>query len=263
MFFSCLLFAGKSEFYLNIPNPPEHSGLKGIDCLYVINLARRSQKWALTKFRLEEWGLHPHRVEAVDGWAISDAKKKELTGDFAPKMNGGKLGCFLSHLSIYRDAMKRNFHAIWVFEDDILVCCNPHQISRVIEELSILDPDWDVLYTDFDTRNKAGDPLTPQKRHLDLRNPYIKLKPAESYFSRRRITEELSTTGFRWGMYSMVISKKGVQKLVRTFDALPLWAPIDHLIHYIPDIYEYSLVRPVVTVDRKSTISDTLRKANF
>ena len=76
---------------------------------------------------------------------------------FSKEMKLGTIGIILSHLSVLQDALKSNYETIWVMEDDIEVIKDPHLLSTLIEELDELVPNWDILFTDQETKNNHGD----------------------------------------------------------------------------------------------------------
>ena len=236
-----------------------NSGLKGIDCIYVINLKKRPEKWEASLTHLNQFGLTPNRVDAVDGWKIPESQLQRLIGPYNEWMNPGKVGCFLSHLSVLKDAINRDFEMIWVMEDDIEVVKHPKEMIRLIAQLNKIDPLWDILYTDLDTRCPDGNDFRPTLREIDWRNPYVRLNRKRNHFPRSQVSKEIQKAGFRWGMYSMIVSKRGVQKIYNELIRRPLWTPYDHIVHYVRGIREYSSIQRVVTVKADQSISDTKR----
>ena len=118
----------------------EKSGLDLIDCLYVINLDRRPEKWQKMAALFSEKGLHPNRVSAVDGWMIPKSVQKEVAGPYPVNLSPGHFGCLLSHLSVLKDAHTRGFNYIWVFEDDVEFKVDAGIIPGILHELNTLDP---------------------------------------------------------------------------------------------------------------------------
>src|SRR5438309_6475026 len=77
---------------------------------------------------------------------------------FGRGMERGTIGIVLSHLSVLQDAYNSGYETVWVMEDDIEVVRNPRLISGLIEQLDmkIGKGNWDILFTDQDTRDKNG-----------------------------------------------------------------------------------------------------------
>ena len=74
-------------------------------------------------------------------------------------MSRGAVGIVLSHLSILQDAYDAGYQTIWVMEDDIRLIRNPHELSDLIPHLDLLvgKENWDILFTDQDTKNQQGE----------------------------------------------------------------------------------------------------------
>jgi len=220
------------------------SGMEGIDCIYVINLDVRPQKWKRMQEIGRKHGLNFNRFSAVNGWGFSRELLKELMVPPQLRLNGGQVGCIVSHLSVLKHANSKDFSIIWVMEDDIEVLEDIGIFPHLIKQLTEIDPDWDVLYTDTDTKNKNGY-VKFQKQTFRQNAIY---EPV-SYYSRRiPLTDDLMEIGQRYGSYSMIISRKGIKKILNYFTHVLLWSPYDNDLHYIPGIRQYSTRRDIVSV---------------
>ena len=60
----------------------------------------------------------------------------------------------------------------------------------------------------------------------------------------------------------MLISRKGIKKILDYFTHVYLWAPIDVDMHYIPGIRQYSTRRNVVSLWNWA-LSDTISELNL
>lgn len=235
--FVCFLYAG-SNFLSNCLTKIElseiHSGIKSIDCIYVINLDERYERWERTQTLCKNNGLFVNRVSAINGWKLDDRTIRKLTIP-CPQITRGAIGCLLSHLSILQHALTNDFQTIWVMEDDIDFLQSPHQIRPLLKELSEIDPDWDLFYTDIRIHwNYVIKPIT-QKNY---------------------ITNNLLRVGRRYGTHSLIISKKGMKKIFNYFSSKRFSTPIDIDIHSIPGIRKYSPAWHITTVT-ESCFSDT------
>lgn len=233
-----------------------NSGLPGIDCIYVINLDKRIEKWQRVQTLCKERNLNVNRVSAINGWALSDEVRKELAGPYGVRLNGGHTGCLLSHLSVIKDAFDRGFNTIWIMEDDLEFVENVQQISTFfLPCLTSIDPHWDVFYTDTDTRNQKGEHV--QALALDPR-PDQRLNPLPYYLYRHNVHKDIMRIGQRYGMYSVILSRSGIKKIIRYLSHVHLWTSIDIDIHYVPTIREYASTRDLIThYWCSSSISDT------
>jgi GR25 family glycosyltransferase involved in LPS biosynthesis len=236
------------------------SGLESIDCIYVLNLDERPEKWKRVNSILKKKKLHPNRVSAINGWKLSNESKKELAGQYPVRMGGGQIGCLLTHLSIIKDAYERGFETIWVMEDDIVILENVKQIPSLLKEMNELDPDWDLFYTDVDSKNRLGVPVLSLTSDFRPDMPHHSLK---YYLKRVRLKQDIMRIYQRYGMYSVVVSKKGMKKILDYYSHLSLWSPIDVDIHYIPGIRQYSTTRDIVSIWTASPFSDTTYSVLF
>ena len=232
------------------------SGLPPIDCIYVINLDERPEKWQRMQELLEQRNLKVNRVTAVNGWKISDTVRDEVSGAYSKRMKNGHLGCFLSHVSVLRNSFNNHHDCIWIMEDDVDFKEDVSQIPHLLKQLTEIDPEWDVFYTDVDSRTPKGEHIRPYDAKLRPDQPLISLTELND---RTLITPDLMKLGQRYGLYSYVLSKKGIQKLLDYFTHVYLWSPIDVDIHRVPTIREYSITRDIIGIWFASGIKDTER----
>ncbi|CRX38270.1 glycosyltransferase family 25 protein [Estrella lausannensis] len=235
-------------------NPPE-SGLPLIDCIYVINLDERPQKWNKIQDELGQNNLHALRFSAINGWKLREDIKQKLFGPYSLNLNGGQTGCLLSHLSIVYDAYRKGYSHIWVLEDDIKINEPPQVLEELLMRLCVIDPEWDLFFTDPDTKNSKGETILSWDVFVRPDQP---AEPVNYYRERIVIDDDLMEIRQRFGMYSVIISSRGVQKIIDYFSHVYLWSPIDIDIFYIPEIKVYAARRDIVTVNWQIPISDTV-----
>jgi GR25 family glycosyltransferase involved in LPS biosynthesis len=229
------------------------SGIAGIDCIYVVNLAERPEKWKASQRLAKEHHLTVNRFDAINGWKLSsNPAAKEVTQfgtayQKAPKcyLSWGGVGCYLSHLSILKDAYERGFNKIWIWEDDITFHASSSQIETILVKLDAIDPDWDIFYTDPNNRDATGrfrvgsHPIIPP---IQLENK------GQAYYNQiDRIDETLSRIRVRGGTYSMIFSKKGIKKMYEALHKIPILTPYDDTLHFVKDLREYAATAPLVT----------------
>ena len=224
-----LLESPLREYLVDVELTKLYSGMELIDCIYVINLDARINRWNKLRNAWEENGYYVNRIKAVNGWSLSKDCIKALSFPH-DNMPGGVLGCFLSHISVLKNAYENQFEIIWVLEDDAEFVGEPKKIPELIRALSNLDPEWDILYTDV--------------RNVGIVNGGFGVLPInqEDY-----LDEDFMQVGNRFGTYSIIISKSGVEKLLHYFISDSLYAPIDVKIHWIPNIRKYSVRQNIVS----------------
>lgn len=238
--------------YLRKVEVVAHSNIGKVDCIYVINLDERPEKWACVKRQFDQYGLAVTRVSGINGWNLQQAEKEELFGPYPVRCSPGHIGCMLSHLSIIRDAFERGLNVIWAMEDDVEILEDPRQVTDLLKALGEIDPEWDILYTDVDFRN--GENYT-RNLSLDPR-PGQGLPHLLHFVKRVDVSEDFTRMRYRYGAHSLLISRRGIEKLHRYFMHVYFWTHYDNDMHYVPGIKQYSLTRDIVSNLRVS-ISDT------
>lgn len=229
------------------------SGVPFINCIYVINIDYRKDKWERLLPMFEKMNVRVNRMSAVIGKDLTDADKQAMFGDSPVTLSGPEIGCLLSHISIIKDAKERNFDVIWICEDDLEFNEPVDILPGYIKKLNEIDPEWDILYTDTNCRDPYDwyyYPLSTNPRpgqHL----------PSFHFMNKRTpVAEGLERIRIRYGTTSMVISKSGIKKILNYFSHIYLWVPYDWDLHYIPRIKEYGITRDAITNLRQGIAGD-------
>ncbi len=232
---------------------PQQTGISGIDCIYCINLDVRKAKWQTMEQRLSDQGLKANRVSATNGWKeIAREQIKAIQKPYKAHLNRGQVGCLLSHLSILKDAENRNFDRILILEDDVNFISDMKDLSGHLEKISVLDPEWDILFLDDWNlaKNLGGRPPEDRlhsKMSQIIKNPKKALPEAN-----------LVRTCYRHGAYAMVVSKNGARKINEYFSRTPVCLAYDLEFNHIHNIKMYETDKEFVSVD--TNISDTSQK---
>ncbi len=279
-------FFKKAEDKENLPKFQE------VDFIYMINLDERPEKFTLTNKDLNSHGIYPYRFSAVNGWQLPlntirqigvpfsckmtneqlmGTIYKEVDGDeyisnelidqegetyFALGQTRGVIGIVLSHLSVLQDAYDSGYQTIWVMEDDVEVLDRPEQIPQLIQQLDQLDKEWDILFTDPDTKDPEGQYVPC--RALAAR-PNFNQNPL-SYFLKNfyPVSQELSRTGMRYGAYSMVLRRSGIKKILDYFKSYQIFLPYDIDYWLIPDLRMYCPNQAIIS-HRPGSLSDNFQ----
>jgi GR25 family glycosyltransferase involved in LPS biosynthesis len=261
-----------------------------IDFIYMINLDERPEKYALACEGLEKYGVHPYRFSAVNGRKLSTAVLNELgvrcfegiseekfigsvykeidgrehvsneliakenTVYFSLGMSRGAIGCLLSHLSVLQDAYDSGYKTIWVLEDDAEVLDDPKQLSHLIDRLDCAASDWDILFTDIDFKGKEG--AYVPCRSLAAR-PNFRMEPLSFYLDRfYPLSLDFFSIGMRYGTYSMIIRRSGMEKILNYYKTYSLFLPYDLDYWLIPDLKMFCCSKEIVSV-YSNALSDT------
>ena len=261
---------------MNYDNAP--SGIDGIDCIYMINLDERPEKWKASISQLKPYGLKIRRLSAVNGWTLSnstleaigvkyqpgmrtdllgtrfDKNKRKITerifkhkdkAYFTEDISLGAIGCALSHLSVLLDAYKKNYDTIWVMEDDILVVDHPKKLARRVKELDALvgSGNWDILFTDTDYQNALGAII---KCDSVRTRPNFSPKNLCVFNLRQRVGSHFIRTGARYGAHSMIVRRSGIKKLLAFIKQYKVFLPYDMEYLLPPGMKLYSLNSPII-----------------
>lgn len=260
-------------------NKTEGHSMRNIDFIYTINLDKRPEKYAATVSALAPYGICPYRFSAVNGWDLSfqaiddlgvkykagaphggicsvfrhiDGKeipsfeilKEENVAYYCHSMSRGAIGCIMSHLSVLQDAYTSGYQTIWVMEDDVRVVEDPHILSAIIDQLDQLVPGWDVFFTDPETKGADGNRvycggIRPR--------PNFAFESLWYYWNRTNVNENIVKMGLRFGSYSMIIRRSGMEKILNYFKTYSLFFPYDMEYFFPPGIRLYASPRDIVT----------------
>ena len=106
------------------------------DQIYCINLKARTDRLLFFEKNYKALGTSKIKIiEAVDGKQIDRGTWQHSLG---------ALGCRLSHLNIYQDALKNNYQHILVLEDDVVIRKNFR--NKLTNLLNYTQKDWDMIY---------------------------------------------------------------------------------------------------------------------
>jgi len=138
------------------------------DQIYLINLDRRPDR--LERFmnsfdNSDMKDMKVLRMNAVDGSEIditriplSETAKGELkqieTTGFRTKhyqVTRGAIGCYLSHVKVWKDIVEKGHKNALIFEDDANIPDNLHE--KMMKSMKGIPDDWDVILFGFDCKD--------------------------------------------------------------------------------------------------------------
>ena len=94
-FFVCLasqLVAGVFDHIHPIGRKGNQHSIENVDCIYLINLDERPEKWAHCENELNPHNIYPYRFSAVNGWKLSNATLKDVGLKFKSGMKSNVMG---------------------------------------------------------------------------------------------------------------------------------------------------------------------------
>lgn len=180
--------------------------------IFVINLDRSTERLAQTKELLDAQGLIFTRVPAVDGrslcedgWQVYD--EPAALAYLGRQLNGGEVGCYLSHLDAAQKFLDRGEPYGIVLEDDMEIDPNSEEVIRkALHWLEAHEEKWDLINIGAQ-RSKITTVLAP----ITANGSEYSLMRAH-YFPMR-------ATGLLW-------SRSGAEKFVAQHTKI--WAPLDN-----------------------------------
>uniref|UniRef100_A0A1I8BPS8 Glycosyltransferase 25 family member n=1 Tax=Meloidogyne hapla TaxID=6305 RepID=A0A1I8BPS8_MELHA len=190
----------------------------GFDQIYLINLARRTERLNKMKQVLRLVGMKYKRFEAVDGQNLTKrqlSSLKFLPGYLDPfhkrPMKLGEIGCFLSHYSVWKDVVVNGYDRAIVLEDDLKFTQNGTLIiNQIVQDLMKTRLDWDFIYFG---RKKMS-------------------QSSSEYFVPGHL--HLSTVSYSYWTIGYAISLSGAKKLIKA-DPLNNLLALDE---FLPIMYE-------------------------
>ena len=261
----------------------DHS-MMNIDFIYMINLDHQQEKFTRSVEQLNSRDIYPYRFSAIYGRELPFEVINDLgivyvpgmrrdimgttyfvdeSGEIAHRheyirtpgvtyyshcMARGPIAIILSHLSVLQDAYDSGYETIWVMEDDIRVVSNPWELPSLLDKLDAIDPLWDILFTDIDTRNNRGQlvPCGGTAQRPNFPPPKLETFSVSSDFTRIRA---------RYGAYSMIVRRSGMKKLLDFFKGYKLFLPYDMDMFFTPGLRTYRMNREIVST-RINSVSD-------
>jgi len=277
---SSVLVGGIEEYFKPVTGVSPANSMKNIDFIAMINLDERPEKFAKSSAELAEYGIYPYRFSAVNGWKIplttldqlgvvyTKNMPKDLWGTsyllgsdgemnhevmhvigknyFSHCLSRGAIGIVMSHASLLQYAHDCGHETVWFMEDDTQIIRDPRLLSTLIEKLDkrVGAKNWDILFTDPDTKNQKGEyvPCTGFARRPNF-TPY---KP-ERFAVTKIIDKDFRKIGARFGAYSMIIRRSGIEKLLTFLKKNKVFLPYDMEFYLPQDIQLYTTRYDVVS----------------
>uniref|UniRef100_A0A8P4FZS8 procollagen galactosyltransferase n=1 Tax=Dicentrarchus labrax TaxID=13489 RepID=A0A8P4FZS8_DICLA len=125
-------------------------------CVFMINLVRRSDRRERMLRTLYEQELSCKVVAAVDGKALNKTDIESMGIKMLPgykdpyhgrPLTKGELGCFLSHYNIWKEIVDRGLQTSLVIEDDLrFEVFFKRRLQALLQEVTTHKLDWDLIY---------------------------------------------------------------------------------------------------------------------
>lgn len=119
--------------------------------IYIISLPKASLRRAKINLMLKRFNISYSFIEGVNGWKLDvDNLKRQgiLATSYQPNsFNPGHLGCYLSHLKVYSEMIKRNHKSAIILEDD--VCLKLDFVQRLQHLEKHCPQEYDLIWLGY------------------------------------------------------------------------------------------------------------------
>ena len=205
---------------------------------FVVSLARAHDRRAAVCKHLQELGITFRLIDAVDGRALP-ANEVATMVEPGQTMHPGAIGCYLSHLEIYRQVLAEQIPLALILEDDARLS------PRCVNFLQTVKPTsaFDYCFLDSDDHNDRGPIFFDPDDATEL---------APGYCAYRLSAGPHTTHAY---MITLECARK------RLAHAFPLRKPIDLYDHLPYPIVFRAIVTPKLAwVSEHSLVSFTSQK---
>ena len=147
---------------------------------YVINLEKYKNKYNLCLKRLSKINLKPERFNAIYVANENSKKIKQITypsvqytiknGRYAHNNIGSKgaIGCYLSHISLWKMLLESDEEMFLIFEDDVDINIKINNFTKKINKSINLinnNNNWDIIYLGyFNINSKDINKISKKKK---------------------------------------------------------------------------------------------------
>jgi GR25 family glycosyltransferase involved in LPS biosynthesis len=196
---------------------------KYVDNVYLINMDKDTERLEKVTKECKKFNINFERFCGVDPLKLS---KKELNKYVSKTCQNicpnGIIGCGISHMKIYEDAIKNNYKNILVLEDDVYF---RDELYKDLEEaMTELPEDYDILYLGC-----SGMCDKKQVYNMDLYlifNLFIyflskfKSKCKNECKKKNKNYKYIHIPEFPLTVHGIIISNKGCRKLLNLIEKL-------------------------------------------
>jgi len=184
---------------------------------YIINLEKYKNNYDLCLKRLSKINIKPERFNAIYVEDENSEEIKQITypsvqyiiknGRYAHNNIGtkGAIGCYLSHVSLWKMLLESDEEMFLIFEDDVDINNIYDFINKINKSINLINKnDWDVIYVGYFDHFKK----------IFKKNQYYK-----------------KTENIIYGTHAYIINRQGAHKLLQK--AIPIVDQIDSYMSFM------------------------------
>ena len=205
----------------NTPPPHPTRSRFGFDHIYVISMRRRPERLEKLDAMLRLLGIDYTWWPAIDGRTLTmdelNRRGVRMLDNYRDpyhrrSLKMGEIGCFLSHHSVWRDVIDRQYRRVLVLEDDL-------RFERNIRSL------LQAIIDDIDSSNLVWDLIYLGRKRLSNEVGIYRAVPSQRY---------LTEVGYSYWTLAYALSASGAEKLLAA-DPLSKMVAVDE---YLPIMFD-------------------------
>ena len=207
--------------------------------IYIINMKYRTDKKKRMEDELKKHNLDGNFIEAIVGYDIDIDKmieNKLINNKLDRNLRRGEIGCYLSHIKVWKSFLRSNDKYALILEDDaVFIDGFKDKLRDLLKEITF---PFDMIYLNDNCEHHFGEDCLHG------------IKKSENIF-------DPGTVGY--GLYGYLLSREGAKKLIEI--SLPIEIPIDDKtmqMHKEGTLDAYKLIDPYIFV-ASVTDSDTMK----
>ena len=118
---------------------------KYVDKVYLINMDQDTEKLEEVTKECKKFNINFERFTGINPLELSEEElEKYVTKNCQSMCSNGIIGCGISHMKIYENALENNYKNILVLEDDVYFKNNLYK--TLDNAMKYLPKDYDILY---------------------------------------------------------------------------------------------------------------------
>lgn len=193
-----------------------------INKVYVINLDKRPDRWKDIQLNFSETGIKLNRWKGVLGKDLSEEEIKKMTTVLGDNLcSHSMIGCWLSHVTLWKHIVKNNEDNILILEDDAYPIDNFNTLLK--EHWKHVPDDWDVVYLGCaGSCDKGG--------AFDKLYGFITGQKNEDIYKDGKLIKNIYKPSYPLCSHAYMISNKGAKKLLNQPQFKKMTFSIDNVI---------------------------------
>jgi GR25 family glycosyltransferase involved in LPS biosynthesis len=216
-------------------------GYNDIKKMYVINLKKNNKRYNDFMINTRNANVNVSRFNATYGIELAE-NDPYIKKYFKDNINLTKpqLGCAISHIKIWEDAVRNNYDTVVIFEDDAIIPPNFKEKINIV--FNQLPKDWDMLLLGINSG---------YCKKYRFANNLLSFEKGRNFIIKK--------TKGNWGLFAYVLNIKFIKELLKQ----KFTTTVDNYIrdkYYYNDNYNIFLSNPIIVHHEYDNYSDIINK---